>query len=135
MGSFVFNYWSIIGPGRHYGLASGSHQQQRGRAQYAQPHANTSQARDRRESLSRYASVSQHGAHPNLPKSGAQRLAKQSSRGEIQADFMRTPDPGQSGYVDIYLMCKVDACGCSGYSLRVRTFQISARGCLLLQDW
>ena len=56
--------------------------------------------------------MSQHGAHPNLPKSGAQRLAKQSSRGEIQADFMRTPDPGQSGYVDIYLMPKIDGRGC-----------------------
>ena len=105
--SFAFNHWSILGPGRHYDCASGSHQQQRGRPQYAQPHSNTSQARDRRESLSKYASVSQHGAPPNLPKSGAQRLAKQSSRGEIQADFMRTPDPGQSGYVDIYLMRKI----------------------------
>ena len=39
---------------------------------------------------------------------------------------MRTPDPGQSGYVDIYLMRKTDGRDCFGYSLPVRTVQVSA---------
>ena len=39
---------------------------------------------------------------------------------------MRTPDPGQSGYVDIYLMRKIDGRDCFGYSLPVRTVQVSA---------
>ena len=84
-------------PGGHY--ARGSRSQNPPRHQRQQPKAprGSSRNRDRRTSLSQVSHVS--GNHPHLPKSGAQKLAKQASRTDMHEEWMRTPDAGQSGYV------------------------------------
>jgi len=88
-------------PGRHYSKApgGGGHQRQSNRPQQqgGGQSNRAGQTKERRESLSRVASISKKGGHPNLPKSGAQKFAKQSSKNDLHNDFMKTPEAGQSG--------------------------------------
>ena len=85
----------FIEPGRHF--AASSRPQQRGgghrNQQYTQPQKG---GIDRRQSLGKIAKTS--GSHPHLPQSGISRNSgKRDSKSSSNGDFMKTPDPGQSG--------------------------------------
>ena len=100
----VFAGWVVIitiffidisEPGRHYAASSrpqGGHGRGGGggyQPQQAQKGINRS------HSLSK--SVKTSGQHPHLPKSGASKQAKRSSKTDGNEDWKRTPDAGQSG--------------------------------------
>lgn len=80
-------------PGRHYARAP---QTEPSRPAHGPPHHRGGASHTgRRESLGRVSNPGGH--HPNLPKSGASKLAKRSSKIDVNDPFMRTPDPGVSG--------------------------------------
>ncbi|XP_047141172.1 unconventional myosin-Ie isoform X1 [Hydra vulgaris] len=81
-------------PGRNYGKSTQSNKKKSVSEHRSQQQSNTKSS-SRRESLSKVSSAS--GRHPSLPKSGAQRMARQSSKVNEKEEFMRPPDPGQSG--------------------------------------
>ena len=93
----LFEYITVLEPGRHYARHSQQSQSRQNQQQPPQHYAPSSgnQNYKRRESLSSVSYVS--GNHPSLPKSGAQKLAKQSSKVDMHEDWMKTPDAGQSG--------------------------------------
>lgn len=89
---FIF---SLVEPGRHYARASNPSHHVHGGGGRQQQQSRQPQGFDRRESLSRVAHTGSH--HPNLPKSGASKYAKRSSKIDSNDAFMKTPDAGQSG--------------------------------------